>query len=195
MGQTITEKILAFHAGLDEVVPGQLIEAKVDIALANDVTAPIAIAEFEKALVTPDSPFDRYLRGDMNALSPMAKEGYRLFETKGCITCHHGINVGGNLYNRFGIYNEANSSSLGRYNITKRKSDKFVFKVPSLRNVELTAPYMHDGRAKTLREAVVIMTDYQLGRYMEPGDIDKIVEFLKSLTGKIPPIAKQSNEK
>jgi cytochrome c peroxidase len=149
-----------------------------------------AIAEFEKALITPNAPFDKFLNGDKNAISQDAKDGYKLFKSKGCILCHHGINIGGNLYNKFGIYEDANSSRLGRYEVTKREEDKFVFKVPSLRNVDLTAPYMHDGRVKTLREAVEIMTQYQIGRYMKDGDIDKIVEFLKTLNGQIPKIAK-----
>ncbi len=149
-----------------------------------------AIAEFEKALITPNSPFDKFLRGDKDAISSRAKDGYALFKSKGCILCHHGINIGGNLYNRFGIYEESNSSRLGRYEVTKNEDDKFVFKVPSLRNIELTSPYMHDGRAKTLREAVEIMTEYQLGRYMREGEIDDIVEFLKTLNGKIPKIAR-----
>lgn len=147
-----------------------------------------AIAEFEKALITPNAPFDRYLRGDENAISKEAENGYQLFKSKGCILCHNGINVGGNLYNKFGIYKESNSAHLGRYHLTKREEDKFVFKVPSLRNIALTAPYMHDGRAKSLKQAVIIMTQYQLGRYMEPEEIDAIVAFLKSLTGEIPEI-------
>jgi cytochrome c peroxidase len=147
-----------------------------------------AIAEFEKSLITPDSPFDKYLKGDENALSPQAKRGYWLFKSKGCVTCHHGINIGGNLYNKFGIFKESNSTNLGRYIVTKREEDRFVFRVPPLRNADLTAPYMHDGRATTLREAVVIMTQYQLGRHMEPEEIDDIVKFLKSLTGQIPQI-------
>jgi len=149
-----------------------------------------AITEYEKTLITPNAPFDRYLRGDKNAISEEAKEGYRLFKFKGCIICHNGINVGGNLYNKFGIYKDANSSNLGRYNVTKRESDKFVFKVPSLRNVALTAPYMHDGRIKSLHEAVEFMTQYQLGRYMKEEEIRAIEAFLKSLTGKIPESAK-----
>lgn len=147
-----------------------------------------AIAEFEKALITPDSPFDRYLKGEKTAIGQKAKEGYRLFTSKGCIICHHGINVGGNFYNKFGIYEDSNTTHMGRYNITKREEDRYVFKVPSLRNVELTAPYMHDGRVNTLKEAVTLMTRYQLGRHMEPGEIEAIVAFLKSLTGKIPAI-------
>lgn len=149
-----------------------------------------AIAEFEKALITPNSPFDRYLKGDKEAISQQAKKGYRLFESKGCIFCHHGVNVGGNFYNKFGIYEDVNSIHLGRYNITKREEDKHVFKVPSLRNIALTAPYMHDGRVDTLEKAVDIMTKYQLGRYMEAGDREAIVAFLKSLTGEIPAIVR-----
>jgi len=151
-----------------------------------------AIAEFEKALITPDAPFDLFLKGDKNALSQRAKRGYRLFESKGCILCHNGVNVGGNFYNKFGIYKDANSTHPGRYNITKREEDKYVFKVPSLRNVALTAPYMHDGRAKTLTDAVEIMTEHQLGRYMSDEETQDIVAFLKSLTGKIPNIAKEN---
>jgi len=149
-----------------------------------------AIAEFEKALITPDSPFDRYLKGDKEAISQKVKEGYHLFESKGCVICHHGVNVGGNFYNKFGIYKDVNSSSLGRYNITKREEDKYVFKVPSLRNIALTSPYMHDGRIHTLEDAVEFMTEHQLGRHMEPGEIDAIVVFLKSLTGEIPEIVR-----
>ncbi len=149
-----------------------------------------AIAEFEKVLITPDAPFDKYLKGDKNAISQQAKEGYRLFESKGCILCHHGVNIGGNFYNKFGIFKDANSTNLGRYNITKREEDKYVFKVPSLRNIALTAPYMHDGRIDTLKGAVELMTKHQLGRYMESGEIDAIVVFLKSLTGEIPIIVR-----
>lgn len=149
-----------------------------------------AIAEFEKVLITPDSPFDRYLKGDKEAISQKVKEGYRLFESKGCVICHHGVNVGGNFYNKFGIYKDANSTNLGRFNITKREEDKYVFKVPSLRNIALTAPYMHDGRMRTLSDAVEFMTEHQLGRYMEPGETDAIVIFLKSLTGEIPAIVR-----
>jgi cytochrome c peroxidase len=149
-----------------------------------------AIAEFEKVLIIPNSPFDKYLKGDNKAISQKAKEGYLLFVSKGCVICHHGVNIGGNLYNKFGIYKDVNSSSLGRYNITKREEDKYVFKVPSLRNIALIAPYMHDGRMSTLKDAVEFMTEHQLGRYMEPGETDAIVAFLKSLTGEVPEIVR-----
>lgn len=145
-----------------------------------------AIAEYEKSLITPNAPFDKYLKGDENAISEEAKEGFRLFKYKGCIICHNGVNVGGNLYNKFGIYKDANSTNLGRFNITGREEDKYVFKVPSLRNIALTAPYMHDGRFKTLDEAVKFMTQYQLGRFITEEEIAAIVAFLRSLTGEIP---------
>ncbi len=147
------------------------------------------LVEFERSLVTLDAPFDLYLKGDSNAISQEAKRGYELFKSKGCILCHNGRNIGGNLFNRFGIHEANNKSkSLGRYEVTKKEEDKYVFKVPTLRNIELTAPYMHDGRAANLEDAVKIMTDYQLGREMKQEDIDAIVEFLKSLTGKLPQI-------
>jgi len=145
-----------------------------------------ALAAYEKTLITPNAPFDRYLEGDTHAISEKAKEGYRLFKSKGCIICHNGMNIGGNLYNRFGVYEDANSTDLGRFNITGREEDKYVFKVPSLRNVALTSPYMHDGRFETLREAVAFMTQYQLGRFMQDDEIDAIVAFLKTLSGQIP---------
>lgn len=144
------------------------------------------IAEFEKTLITLNAPFDNYLRGNESALNAECMEGYRLFKQKGCIFCHNGVNVGGNLYNKFGIFQDAKSKELGRYNITHKKEDMYVFKVPSLRNVALTTPYMHDGRAGTLEEAVRIMTQYQLGRHMKDEELQSIVCFLKSLTGELP---------
>ncbi len=162
---------------------------KFTLLYPNGVTAnniADAIAEYEKTLITPNAPFDRYLRGDKNAISDKAKEGYRLFKFKGCIVCHNGMNIGGNLYNKFGIFNDANSSGLGRYNVTKRESDKYVFKVPSLRNVALTAPYMHDGRFERLHDAIVFMSQYQLGRDMTEDEIDAIEAFLQTLTGEMP---------
>lgn len=149
-----------------------------------------AIAEFEKLLITPDAPFDKYLRGEKSAISKSAENGYKIFVTKGCIICHHGVNIGGNMYNKFGIFKDANSTDMGRYNITKDENDKYLFKVPSLRNIAKTSPYMHDGRIKTLKEAVILMTQYQLGREIKEQEIDDIVSFLESLTGVIPKIAK-----
>lgn len=142
-----------------------------------------AIAEYEKTLITPNAPFDKYLRGDKKALSKDAIQGYELFKNKGCISCHQGVNIGGNMYNKFGIFHDVNGKDLGRYDVTHRERDKYTFKVPSLRNVALTAPYFHDGRTQSLRAAVVLMSEYQLGRHITPKEIDKIVVFLNSLTG------------
>jgi cytochrome c peroxidase len=144
-----------------------------------------AIAEYEKQLVTYDSPFDRYLRGDKEAISKEQKEGYALFQSKGCIACHHGINVGGNMYNKFGIIIASNDSNLGRYHVTHNESDKYFFKVPSLRNVADTAPYFHNGSVKSLKEAVYYMAKHQLGRYITKQEIEKIVLFLHALSGRV----------
>ena len=144
-----------------------------------------AIAEYEKTLITPNSPFDRYLRGEKDAISNETKEGYELFKTQGCIACHHGINVGGNLYAKFGVISQLQSDSKGRYEVTKNELDKYYFKVPTLRNIELTAPYLHDGRIDNLEDIVKFMAHYQLGKSLSTEDVDKIVLFLKSLTGNI----------
>jgi len=153
----------------------------------------ISLAEFERYLITPNSPFDKYLRGDKSALSKEAIKGYKLFQQKGCISCHNGINIGGNLYNKLGIYDKINSKELGRYNITHRTIDKYVFKVPSLRNVALTPPYIHDGRAKTLTDAINIMSKYQLGDILNSNEINFIIAFLKSLTGELDRYKNVSN--
>jgi len=145
-----------------------------------------AIAEYEKTLITPNAPFDRYLNGDKEAINQEQKEGYALFKSKGCITCHHGINIGGNLYNKFGIFEDSKSSNLGRFNITHKQRDKYYFKVPSLRNIARTAPYFHDGRTSNLKVAVFTMAKYQLGRKITPQEVDKIVAFLHSLNGELP---------
>ena len=150
-----------------------------------------AIAEYEKALTTPNAPFDQYLRGDKNAISDNQKEGYALFKSKGCISCHHGQNVGGNLYNKFGVIENAKSADLGRYNVTKKDRDRYFFKVPSLRNVAMTSPYFHDGRTASLDEAVKMMARYQLGQPVSEEEVMKIVAFLSSLNGEIPLQAKR----
>lgn len=142
-----------------------------------------AISEFEKTLTTPNSRFDKYLRGDNNILTKDEKNGYKLFKDYGCISCHNGVNIGGNLFQKVGVLIDYKTNDLGRYNITKMKKDKFYFKVPTLRNIELTAPYMHNGKVKTLQEAVKIMVHYQIGYELEDKEIQDIVKFLKTLTG------------
>lgn len=149
-----------------------------------------AIASFERTLITPDSRFDKYLRGERNALSDEEKAGYAKFKQYGCIACHQGVNVGGNMFQKFGVMGDyfaqrgkPTEADLGRYLVTGEEEDKHVFKVPSLRNVALTAPYFHDASARTLPEAVDVMFRYQLGRAASPGDKEAIVKFLGTLTG------------
>lgn len=147
-----------------------------------------AIAEFEKTLVTPDSKFDRYLKGDKNALSPIEKDGYELFKDKGCISCHNGVNIGGNMFQKIGVmveYQDPKKIS-GRFEITRKENDKSMFKVPTLRNVELSAPYFHNGVVKDLNEAVRLMGYHQLGIKLKEDEISRIVAYLKTLTGQKP---------
>ncbi|NJD36503.1 MAG: c-type cytochrome [Betaproteobacteria bacterium] len=146
-----------------------------------------ALASFERSLVTPNARFDRYLRGEKHALDASEEHGYRLFTVMGCVACHQGINLGGNLFQRFGIFGSSKPDhedvDAGRYEITRDEGDRGVFRVPSLRNVAVTAPFFHDGRAATLEQAVDIMAQRQLGRVLSPADRDAMVRFLNTLTG------------
>jgi len=149
-----------------------------------------AIAEFERSLLTPDGDFDRYLKGDELAITEQAKKGYKLFKSYGCVSCHQGMAVGGNLYEKLGVfkpyYDESDSTaSLGRYLITANEENKFEFKVPSLRNVARTAPYLHDGSIETLEEVISLMAKYQLGRDISESDVAYIKQFLQTLNGEI----------
>lgn len=147
-----------------------------------------AIAEFEKTLVTPNSRFDQWLKGKGDALSAVELDGYRLFKDTGCVACHSGPAVGGSMYQKMGLVApyKADSPAQGRFDVTKNEADRFMFKVPTLRNVELTYPYFHDGGAKTLPEAVSTMARIQLGKELKPDEVSKIVAFLKTLTGEQP---------
>jgi cytochrome c peroxidase len=147
-----------------------------------------AVATFERSLNTPNSPFDRYLRGDTTALTRQEVDGYQAFKSFGCVSCHQGVNVGGNMYQRLGIMeslapNLSLSSDAGRFSLTGDDADKHAFKVPSLRNVALTAPYFHDGSAGTLESAILVMGRYQLGRQLTATEIQLLATFLKTLTG------------
>ncbi len=145
-----------------------------------------AIAAFERTLLTP-APFDRYLEGDTSALSPTAQKGLETFLNYGCNACHNGVGVGGTLYQKFGVIQPyQHAGDLGRFEITRNPEDKYVFKVPSLRNVARTAPYFHDGKVATLEEAVRTMARTQLGKDMPIEDARHIVAFLESLTGELP---------
>jgi cytochrome c peroxidase len=147
-----------------------------------------AIAEFEKTLVTPNSRFDQWLGGKTDALTARELEGYQLFKNSGCVACHNGPAAGGGSFQKFGVVApyKADSPAQGRVEVTKNEADRFAFKVPTLRNVELTYPYFHDGGAKTLREAVDTMGRIQLGRSFTADENAKIVAFLKTLTGDQP---------
>ncbi len=149
-----------------------------------------AIAEFVRSLTTPHSRFDRWLKGDTTALNDAEKEGYALFKRYGCVSCHQGANVGGNMFQVFGVINNyfkkrgnITDADLGRFNVTGNEADRHAFKVPSLRMAAHTAPYLHDGSAATLRDAVDAMFEFQLGREAPDAHKDAIVTFLKTLPG------------
>ena len=160
-----------------------------------------AIAAFEETLVTPNSRFDQWLQGDKKALKNDELAGYKLFKDSGCVACHNGPNLGGNSFQKMGIvepYQTTNAAE-GRSAVTGNDADRFNFKVPTLRNVELTYPYFHDGSADTLAQAVDVMGRLQLGRKFSDDENSKIVAFLKSLTGDQPqmmlPILPPSSDK
>ena len=149
-----------------------------------------AIATFERSLITPNSRLDQYLRGNQSALNEEELAGYRLFKQIGCTSCHQGLNIGGNMYQKLGIMDDyfavrgnLTEADLGRFNITKLEEDRHFFRVPSLRNVAVTPPYLHDASARTLEDAVAIMARYQLGKELEKAEVVRIVAFLRTLTG------------
>lgn len=155
----------------------------------DDVTQ--SIAEFEKTLVTPNAPFDLWLMGQTDAITAHELSGYELFKTSGCVACHNGEAVGGSSFQKMGLVRpyETSNPAEGRVAVTGNDADRFKFKVPTLRNVELTYPYFHDGGAQTLTEAVDVMGRLQLGREFTPEENDQIVAFLDTLTGDQPSFA------
>jgi cytochrome c peroxidase len=150
-----------------------------------------AIGAYERTLTTP-APFDVFLRGDTQALSPIARAGLQRFIGRGCASCHNGIGIGGHMYQKFGLvedYWKATGSQeidKGRFGLTKDPADLYVFKVPSLRNVAMTPPYFHDGSVATLDDAVKVMGRVQLGVTLTDDETGEIVAFLHSLTGPLP---------
>jgi cytochrome c peroxidase len=148
-----------------------------------------ALAIYERSLLTP-SRFDRYLQGETEAINESELKGYQLFKNYGCVACHQGANVGGNMFQKFGAMDDyfgkrgnITDADMGRFSVTKKEEDKHVFKVPSLRNVALTAPYFHDGSAETLEAAIDVMFRHQLGRTGTDEDKKLIAAFLQTLTG------------
>jgi cytochrome c peroxidase len=150
-----------------------------------------AVGVFQRTLVTP-SPFDAFVKGDPTALAARQKRGLRTFIETGCSTCHSGAYLGGKMYQKFGVfepyweYTKSQEVDEGRYGVTKNESDKYVFKVPVLRNVEMTSPYFHDGSVDRLPDAVRIMGKVQLAKTLTDQQIEDIILFLNSLTGRIP---------
>ena len=176
--RTVPEYVAAF----DKAYPGGM-----QIQSVKD-----AIATYERSLITPNARFDRFLGGDMGAISEEERAGYELFSSLGCVSCHQGRGVGGNMFQRFGVVGNyfkdrgnVTQADYGRYNVTGDDDDLHVFKVPSLRNIELTAPYLHDGSAETLEAVVQVMARYQIGQELQDREVNQIVAFLKTLTGEL----------
>ncbi|WP_106791041.1 cytochrome-c peroxidase [Aquimarina sp. Aq78] len=150
-----------------------------------------AIGAFERKLITP-SKFDKYMAGDGSALNKYEKKGMETFISVGCITCHTGALLGGNMYQKFGLtvnyweYTNSEKIDNGRFDLTKNEVDKYVFKVPSLLNIEKTTPYFHDGSIKDLKKAISIMGETQLNQKLNPQQINEIHLFLQTLTGEVP---------
>lgn len=144
-----------------------------------------AIGAFERTLVTP-SPFDKFLAGDTAALSTEQLVGLQTFLDAGCATCHLGQGVGGGMFQKLGLVKPYETKDLGRFDLTKNEADKYFFKVPSLRNIDQTGPYFHDGSVASLDEAIRLMADHQLGKTLTPEEIGQIKTFLGSLTGPLP---------
>lgn len=153
----------------------------------------VAIEAYEATLITPEAPFDKYLRGNSEALNEKEKEGLALFMDRGCTACHSGMNVGGQNYYPFGLVAKPGAEILpagdkGRFSVTETASDEYVFRASPLRNIELTAPYFHSGAVWSLEEAVAVMGTAQLGTELNDDEVKSIVAFLKTLTGDIPEV-------
>lgn len=152
-----------------------------------------ALQAFESTLITPDSRFDLYLKGDDNALDAREKKGLQTFMSSGCISCHNGVNLGGQAYFPFGLVKKPDGKILptgdkGRFEVTKTQNDAYVFRAAPLRNIALTAPYFHSGQVWDLEEAVAIMGTAQLGKQLSTEEVGDIVAFLKTVTGKQPQV-------
>ncbi|MFZ1625686.1 MAG: cytochrome c peroxidase, partial [Gammaproteobacteria bacterium] len=144
-----------------------------------------AIGAFERKLVTP-APFDRFIAGDLTALNEAQLTGFNTFVDSGCASCHNGVGAGGGMYQKLGLVKPFATTDTGREEATHNEADKFFFKVPSLRNIEKTGPYFHDGKVATLEDAIRLMAEHQLGRTLTDQQISEIRAFLSSLTGTLP---------
>jgi len=179
-------KIPGYKPLFEAAFPGES-----DPIVIGNVTKAIAV--FETTLITPNSPFDKYLSGDETALDANQKAGLAMFMEKGCSTCHNGVNVGGGMYAPFGVVEKPGADFLppadkGRFEVTKSVDDQYVYKVPTLRNIVLTPPYFHTGKAWDLKQAVAVMGSAQLGAKLADDEVSKIVAFLGGLTGEQPKV-------
>ena len=180
-----TLKSIAGYADLfAKAFPGD----KDPIRIAN---VQVAIAAYEATLVTPNAPFDRFLKGDAQALGQAERRGLKSFMDNGCAACHNGVNIGGGMYAKFGVASPPPPGllppgDLGRFAVTKEEADRYSYKVPTLRNIALTAPYFHTGKVWSLDEAVTVMAKAQLGKTLQQHEVADIVAFLNSLTGDQP---------
>ncbi|AIW14269.1 cytochrome-c peroxidase [Vibrio tubiashii] len=162
----------------------------------NEATIKSMLVEFMNALVTPDSPFDKYLSGDKSALTTQQIEGWKLFQQHGCIRCHRGTNIGGGMVMKFGLYGQEyngqeRSADTGRHMHTNKPEDMYIFRVASLRNVATTPPYFHDGQTHNLEDAIEIMARSQLGLSLTAKEVDAISAFLNTLTAERPAILEE----
>ncbi len=176
------EQDAAFTAAFKEAYPGGY----------SEKTITSAIATFERALITPNSRFDKYLAGDGSALNENERKGYELFLANSCATCHVGQAMGGQSFelmgrkaDYFGDRGNLTEADDGRYNVTKDEADRHKLKVPTLRNIALTFPYLHDGSTSDLKEVVNIMAKYEVGTTLSDKEADQIVAFLNTLTGEL----------
>ncbi|WP_411359785.1 cytochrome-c peroxidase [Pseudidiomarina salilacus] len=183
MPHTLAVSVIQSIPGYREQVQKIYGADKVELTHITD-----AIAEFEKTLVTPNAPFDKWLNGDDDAITATELAGYQLFKEAGCIACHYGEALGGKSFMKMGLVApyESDSPAQGRYDVTGQEMDRFMFKVPTLRNVSLTYPYFHDGAAETLEEATQVMGQLQLGRNFTDEELASLVAFMNALTGERP---------
>jgi len=182
------EKILRSYKEYETLFKSAFPSEKEPVTIDNFANA---VGAFERTLVTP-APFDAFLKGNKGALTEQQKKGLGLFMDQGCVSCHFSPFVGGQMYQKFGLfepyqkYTKSEKLDEGRYAVTKSENDKFVFKVPVLRNVVMTSPYFHDGSVDRLEDAIWIMGKIQLGKDLLKDQVQNIVAFLHALTGEIP---------
>jgi cytochrome c peroxidase len=185
--QDVIDRLMA-HAEYPELFKAAFPEAE---GITYDLMKT-AIGAYERTLSTP-SKFDNYINGDLAALNEQEIQGLKDFKEVGCVTCHMGATLGGNMFQKFGIYGDywehTQSANIdnGKFEVSQNEADKFIFKVPSLRNIEHTFPYFHDGSVNSLEKSVEIMAKTELNKDLTPEQIENIVVFLKSLTGEIKP--------